>query len=64
MVLLTRPRFRVITSTKWEVNMSRKYRVASSATVSKIVGTLSAAVLVLFAKKIIDKKAKESCVHG
>jgi len=40
-VALTRPRIRVISSTKWEVNITRKYRVASSAMVPRMVGILS-----------------------
>ena len=40
-VALTRPRIRVISSTKWEVNITRKYRVASSAMVPRMVGILT-----------------------
>lgn len=40
-VALTRPRIRVISSTKWEVNITRKYHVASSAMVPKMVGILT-----------------------
>lgn len=49
-VALTRPRFNVNTSTKWEVNITRKYHVASSAIVSKMVGTLRPGTLDFFAK--------------
>ena len=37
---LARPKIMVITSTKWEENMTRKYLVASSAIVPKMGGTL------------------------
>jgi len=53
-------RFRVITSTKWEVNMTRKYRVASSTMVPKMPGTLGPTVFDFFAKKMINKNARES----
>ena len=40
--------------------MTMKYRVASSAMVPKIVGTLSPAVSVLFARKMMNKEASRS----
>ena len=60
--VLTRPRFRVISSTKWEVNITRKYRVASSAMVPKIVGILSPGVVHRVAKKIVSENASRSGV--
>ena len=57
---LTRPRFKVISTTKWELAITRKYRVASSAMVLRIVGTLSPRVPDFAAKKMIDSKARES----
>ena len=33
-VALTRPKYRVIASTKWEVNITKKYSTASAAIVS------------------------------
>jgi hypothetical protein len=62
-IALTRPRFRVNTSTKWEVNITRKYHVASSAMLSKIVGTLSPGTLDFLAEKIINENARESDVY-
>jgi hypothetical protein len=67
-VTLTRPRFRVITSTKWEVNMTRKYRVASSTMVPRMPETFDPPMFDFFAKKTISKKARVSgrghCRHG
>jgi hypothetical protein len=40
-IALTRPRARASSSTRWAVNMKRKYRVASSAMVLMITGSLS-----------------------
>ena len=57
---LTRPRFRVISRTKWEVNITRKYSVASSAMVFKIDGILSPCTSDLMAKKTINKNARRS----
>lgn len=61
-VVLTRPRFRVITRTKCEVNMTRKYRVASSAIFPKIVWKLRLVLLHRFAKKTMDKNTRKSGV--
>ena len=58
-VALTRARFRVISSTKWAVKMNKKYSIASSATVLKIVGILLRASDVI-AKKTITENARES----
>ena len=46
----TRAKSRVIASTKWDENITRKYRIASSAMVPKSVGTLSPADLDVLAK--------------
>ena len=59
-VALTRPRLRVITSTKWEVNMTRKYRVASFVMDLKMVGILSPPALDLRASKTINENARKS----
>ena len=56
----TRPSVRVIASTKWEVNMTRKYHVASSAIFPKIVGKLTARTLDLAAAETMNRKARES----
>ena len=61
---LTRPRFRVNTSTKCEENITRKYHVASSAILSKIVGTLSPGTFAFLAEKMISEKARESDVYA
>lgn len=57
---LTRPRFRVITRTKWEVNMTRKYSVASSAIVSERVENLNPGALNFLVRKIINENARVS----
>lgn len=62
-ITLARPRVRVITSTKWAVNMTRKYRTVSSAMVLKSPRTLNPDVLDLFAKKTIKDNATESDVY-
>ena len=62
-VALTRPRFRVISSTKWEVNITKKYRVASSAIVLKIVGIWSPGVFVRLAKTMVNAKARKSEIY-
>ena len=63
MVKLTRPRARVISSTKWEVNIIRKYHVASSAMVPRMLGNLNFSVFDLIAKKMINENARKSGVH-
>lgn len=60
MALLTRPRFRVISRIKWEVNITRKYRVASSAMLLKIVGILVPCPSAFTAKKTITENARKS----
>ena len=62
MLALTLPRFRVKTKTKWEVNIMRKYQVASSAIVSQIIRTLRIAALDFFARKMNNEKARRSDV--
>ena len=62
-VALTRPRVKVISSAKWEVNMTMKYHVASSAMVARIVGTLRSAAFDPVAKKATNKNARKSGVH-
>ena len=62
-VALTRPRVNVISSTKWELNITRKYHVASSAMVSRMLGTLIFDTFDLAAKKVINKNARKSGVR-
>jgi len=50
-VALTRPRVKVISSTKCEVNMIRKYHVASSAMALRMLGTLSFDIFDLVARR-------------
>lgn len=59
-VALTRPRFRVSTNARWAEKITRKYRVASSAIVLKIVGNLSTFFSDFAAKTTINKNARES----
>lgn len=61
-VTLTRPTFRVMTSTKCEVNMTMKYHVASLAIVSKMVVTRTPCNFDFFAHKVTKKKARASVV--
>lgn len=56
---LTRPRVKVISSTKCEVKMTRKYSVASSMMVFKMPVT-SNPVFDLLARKMINKNVRES----
>jgi hypothetical protein len=60
MLILTRPRFRVISRTKWEVNITRKYRVASSAMVLKTIGILSPHASDFIARTTITENARRS----
>ena len=60
---LTRPRVKVISSAKWEVNMTMKYHVASSAMVARMVGTLRSAAFDFTARKVINENARKSCAH-
>ena len=62
-VALTLPRVRVISNTKWELNMTRKYHVASSAMVSRILGVLRFDTFDFAAKKVINENARRSGVH-
>ena len=59
-VVLTRPRVRVISNTKWEVNITRKYQVAPSAMILESTGSLSPCAFVFIAKNIIATNARES----
>lgn len=61
---LTRPRFMVISNTKWEVNMTRKYRVASSATTPKILGAPNVGILDRIAREIISENARKSGTYS
>ena len=60
---LTRPSFRVNSTTRWEVNITRKYRVASSTMVSKILRALIPGALDFTAQKIINENARKSNFH-
>jgi len=59
-VTLTRPRVRVISSTKWEVNIKKKYNVESSAMVFRILGSLPLVPLVIIARESINENARKS----
>ena len=59
-VVLTRPRVRVISSTKWEVNMTKKYRVESSAIAPRMVGIIADDFFDFIAKKTINENARKS----
>jgi hypothetical protein len=61
-VVLTRPKTRVITKTKWEPNITKKYRVASSAMVLKMLGPLTFDAFDFAAKKVINANARRSGV--
>ena len=54
----------VISNTKWEVNMTRKYRVASSATTPKILGAPNAGILDRIARVIISENARKSGAYS
>lgn len=56
------PKDSAASSTKWEVNMKRKYRAASSAIVFKITEVLSPVFLDRVTKKMVNEKAKKSAV--
>ena len=60
---LTRPRSKVISSTKWEVKITRKYHTASSATVPIIVGILRLPAPHLNAKNVINENARKSGIY-
>ena len=60
--MLTFPKDSAASSTKWEVNMKRKYRAASSAIVFKITEVLSPVFLDRVTKKMVNEKAKKSAV--
>ena len=60
---LTRPRVRVISSTKWELNITRKYHVASCAMVPRSVGPLIFDVPDFPVKNMINENARKSGVY-
>ena len=60
---LTRPGVRVISSTKWELNITRKYHVASCAMVPRSVGPLIFDVPDFATKKVINENARKSGVY-
>ena len=57
---------RVISSTRWEVNITRKYRMASLAMTSKRLGNPSPGIFDFFAKKITSENARQSevCIYS
>lgn len=59
-VTLTRPRPMVISSTKWEVNMTKKYNAESSAMDFRMFGRLPLVFFITIVKKIINENAKKS----
>ena len=59
-VILTLPKDSAASSTKWEVNIKRKYRVASSAIVLRIAEVLSPAFFDRITKRMVNVKAKKS----
>lgn len=61
--ITSRPRAKVIVSTKWEAKTTKKNRVASTAMVLKIVGALRPGVFDLAAKNIIRENARKSCTR-
>ena len=54
---------RVISSTKWELNIARKYHVASWAMVPRRVGLLIFDVPDFATKKLINENARKSGVY-
>ena len=63
MVALTRPKYRVIASTKCEVKITKKYQTASTAIVSTRLRILIPVALNLFANNTIARKARKSDLH-
>ena len=59
-IALTRWGDKPSTSTKWEVNTTRRYNIASSAIVIKVDGILSLGVLDRIAEKTINENARRS----
>ena len=57
---LTRPKYRVIARTKWEVKMTMKYSIASTAIVSNMPRILCPEALDLVNKYIINENARKS----
>ena len=62
-VALTRPRVRVISSTKWELNITRKYHVASWAMAPRRVGPLIFDALDFPVKNMINENARKSGMY-
>jgi hypothetical protein len=60
---LTRSRFKVISSTKCEVKITKKYRVASCVIVPRIVGTLIPGTFDRIAKYTVNANANASKVQ-
>lgn len=60
MVARTRPRIRDISRTRWEVNITRKYRVASLAMISKRFGILGPDSFDVITRKIVNENARKS----
>ena len=58
--ILTRPSANVIVSTKFVVNMTKKYRVESVAMVPTIPGPLNPGAVIFFVTKTISRNAKKS----
>ena len=57
---LTRPKDSTMASAKWEVNIKRKYRVASSAIVFNIAESLWPPFFDRDMKKMVNEKARKS----
>ena len=62
-IVLTRPRARVISNTKWEVNITRKYQIAPSVMILENSGSFSPCAFAFVAKNIMTKNARESDTH-
>lgn len=62
-VALTRAKIRVIKSTKWAVNITKKYRVASFAMTCQRLRKLSPGVLESCARKMISENTRRSGVY-
>lgn len=60
---LTCAKAKVIASTKWPVNITRKYRMASLVITSKMLGILTPGTLDFIAEKMISENARKSKVY-
>lgn len=58
--VLTRANMRVVMITRWEVNITRKYHVASSTIVPRILETSSPCFFDVLAKKTIKENVRNS----